>query len=50
MKLLRNGPCHCGSGKEYKWCCIGIDIRKAISPKNVEVALDEVKKLKPIVY
>jgi len=23
MKLGRNDPCHCGSGKKYKQCCLG---------------------------
>lgn len=23
MKLGRNDPCHCGSGKKYKHCCLG---------------------------
>ena len=22
MKLERNAPCHCGSGKKYKKCCM----------------------------
>ncbi len=22
LKLSRNDPCHCGSGKKYKKCCI----------------------------
>jgi hypothetical protein len=22
MKLGRNDPCHCGSGKKYKHCCL----------------------------
>ncbi len=25
MKLGRNDPCHCGSGKKYKHCCLGKD-------------------------
>ena len=27
-KLGRNGPCHCGSGKKYKKCCLNKDIEK----------------------
>lgn len=23
MNLGRNDPCHCGSGKKYKKCCLG---------------------------
>ncbi len=25
MKLGRNDPCHCGSGKKYKKCCLGLE-------------------------
>ena len=25
MKLGRNQPCHCGSGKKYKVCCLPKD-------------------------
>ena len=25
MKLGRNDPCHCGSGKKYKACCLAKD-------------------------
>jgi hypothetical protein len=27
--LGRNDPCHCGSGKKYKQCCLGRDEEKA---------------------
>ena len=27
--LGRNDPCHCGSGKKYKQCCLGKDEDKA---------------------
>jgi hypothetical protein len=27
MKRGRNDPCHCGSGKKYKRCCLGLDER-----------------------
>jgi hypothetical protein len=27
--LGRNEPCHCGSGKKYKQCCLGKDEEKA---------------------
>jgi hypothetical protein len=29
MKIGRNAPCPCGSGKKYKKCCLGIDEQKA---------------------
>ena len=32
MKTGRNDPCHCGSGKKYKQCCIN-----AVSKQNAEV-------------
>ena len=25
MKVSRNAPCPCGSGKKYKHCCLGIE-------------------------
>lgn len=28
MKIGRNDPCHCGSGKKYKQCCAQKDIAK----------------------
>lgn len=28
MKLGRNDPCHCGSGKKYKACCLAKDESK----------------------
>ena len=28
MKLGRNDPCHCGSGKKYKSCCLAKDEAK----------------------
>ena len=27
-KLGRNEPCHCGSGKKYKKCCLDKDIKQ----------------------
>ena len=27
--LGRNDPCHCGSGKKYKQCCLGKDEEKS---------------------
>ncbi|CAB1068839.1 hypothetical protein D1AOALGA4SA_485 [Olavius algarvensis Delta 1 endosymbiont] len=29
MKIGRNAPCPCGSGKKYKKCCLGIDEKRA---------------------
>lgn len=32
MKIGRNDPCHCGSGKKYKKCCLSKD--SAPSPEG----------------
>ncbi len=32
MKLGRNDPCHCGSGKKYKHCCYALDSVKHEDP------------------
>lgn len=26
-KITRNSPCYCGSGKKYKKCCGGINVK-----------------------
>lgn len=28
----RNAPCHCGSGKKFKKCCLGREVTAALSP------------------
>jgi methionyl aminopeptidase len=40
MKIGRNDPCPCGSGKKYKKCCMG----KENSVKNADVKEDYIKK------
>ncbi len=30
-KLERNDPCHCGSGKKYKKCCLEADEETSLS-------------------
>jgi len=35
-KLGRNGPCHCGSGKKYKKCCLQKDMKQNRKPIKVE--------------
>ena len=32
MKIGRNDPCHCGSGKKYKQCCYAEDSKKHDEP------------------
>lgn len=32
MKIGRNDPCHCGSGKKYKHCCYSTDSVKHEEP------------------
>ncbi|MDZ7807490.1 MAG: SEC-C metal-binding domain-containing protein [Gracilimonas sp.] len=34
-KLQRNDPCHCGSGKKYKNCCMEKDSKKLSSKLGV---------------
>jgi hypothetical protein len=34
--LGRNDPCHCGSGKKYKKCCLAADEEAALHPHSVE--------------
>jgi hypothetical protein len=43
MKLGRNDPCHCGSGKKYKQCCLAKDEAKerAARAKAAEKAAKE---------
>ncbi len=35
MKIGRNDPCHCGSGKKYKHCCYAKDSVKHEVPEEV---------------
>lgn len=35
MKIGRNDPCHCGSGKKYKHCCYAKDSVKHEAPEEV---------------
>jgi hypothetical protein len=30
MAVSRNDLCPCGSGKKYKWCCLGVPDPKAV--------------------
>ena len=39
MKIGRNDPCPCGSGKKYKYCCIGSSYEEIISQKRLAQAL-----------
>lgn len=50
MKRGRNDPCHCGSGKKYKRCCMDnvsrqhaqvFDDVEAILAINPDLSLDE---------
>lgn len=40
-RLGRNEPCHCGSGKKYKHCCIGKDDERLHHSSNVAGATRE---------
>lgn len=49
-KIGRNDPCHCGSGKKYKKCCMGKDEQLMIkqivpNPVNRFLSYDEVNVL-----
>ncbi|MFO7826689.1 MAG: SEC-C metal-binding domain-containing protein [Cyclobacterium sp.] len=41
MKIGRNDPCHCGSGKKYKKCCLHKDEEKEISQTSLESDSEE---------
>ena len=40
MKIKRNDPCPCGSGKKYKYCCLynpptlGIEVKEEIKTED----------------
>ena len=36
--LGRNDPCHCGSGKKYKQCCLGKDEEQARAARTKAAA------------
>ncbi len=42
MKVGRNDPCPCGSGKKYKHCCYAKDTVKQEEPEETTVAEDTV--------
>lgn len=42
MKLGRNKPCHCGSGKKYKKCCLEKD--QLASPENIARMREELNE------
>src|SRR6187551_2951721 len=35
MNPGRNDPCHCGSGKKYKHCCLAEEQRRSESPEQL---------------
>ena len=40
MKINRNEPCPCGSGKKYKHCCYATDSQKRPDPIEPDAAAD----------
>ncbi len=36
MKIGRNDPCPCGSGKKYKHCCLTADVNAPIGPHELQ--------------
>ena len=41
MKIGRNDPCHCGSGKKYKSCCMNDHVANTQPVDHCHVAKDE---------
>lgn len=41
MKIGRNDPCHCGSGKKYKKCCLQKDEEKEIANATLETGPED---------
>lgn len=39
MKIGRNDPCHCGSGKKYKRCCLGKQVTEYAEPKAAKAPI-----------
>lgn len=48
VKLNRNAPCPCGSGKKYKRCCLPRD-QEAAAQRRVEAAPEKPPSLPPMV-
>ena len=46
MKIGRNDPCHCGSGKKYKKCCM--QKMSATQPEGTMEIKEESTRIKPI--
>ena len=44
MTVGRNDPCHCGSGKKYKKCCLDRDEAQAVKPEPVTPTVRDQKK------
>jgi SEC-C motif len=44
MKLSRNDPCHCGSGKKYKKCCLLTDEQPIASQKTSKPSRSTIKQ------
>ena len=40
-KLGRNEPCHCGSGKKYKKCCLDKDIEETGKPIKIDALWED---------
>ena len=45
MKIGRNEPCPCGSGKKYKKCCIGLDSELRKIPNDSDKSVYEILPL-----
>lgn len=40
MKIGRNEPCPCGSGKKYKKCCLNATSEPIINPRFIDMDLE----------
>ena len=47
-KIGRNDPCHCGSGKKYKKCCLRRDVNKPPSPSSLAQVHAELAELETL--
>jgi hypothetical protein len=47
VNLGRNDPCHCGSGRKYKKCCLDADHSRSRSPARVNIVGEQPDVVRP---
>ena len=47
MRLSRNAPCHCGSGRKYKKCCLDKDQARELTDYEAKVIRSRYGELFP---